>query len=73
MLSHKILGHITDIAMATERIIILAIIIASLISVASAVAGTATYYTKYLRKFALNVFFKIFNFGHLTYLYISCF
>ncbi|XP_073158446.1 EG45-like domain containing protein [Henckelia pumila] len=34
--------------MATERIIILAIVIASLISVASAVAGTATYYTEYL-------------------------
>ncbi|XP_073271763.1 EG45-like domain containing protein [Primulina huaijiensis] len=34
--------------MATERIIILAIIIASVVSVASAVAGTATYYTVYL-------------------------
>ncbi|XP_075499038.1 EG45-like domain containing protein [Primulina tabacum] len=34
--------------MATERLTILAIVIASLVSVAYAVAGTATYYTVYL-------------------------
>ncbi|XP_073015687.1 EG45-like domain containing protein [Primulina eburnea] len=34
--------------MAIERVIILALIAASLISVASAIAGTATYYTVYV-------------------------